>query len=100
VRLLPRWVAGDAPAGVYHLTNAGACSWYEFARAALELAGVRADVTPISSATLGAAAPRPAYSVLANTRLAAIGEPPLRHWRDALAAYLASRPGDTERPGN
>src|SRR5436190_1095007 len=36
-----------------------------------------------------ARAPRPPYSVLANTRLAAIGEPPLRHWRDALAAYLA-----------
>src|SRR5437879_1390972 len=36
-----------------------------------------------------APAPRPPSSVLANTRLAAIGEPPLRHWRDALAAYLA-----------
>jgi dTDP-4-dehydrorhamnose reductase len=88
VRVLPRWIGGDAPAGVYHVTNAGACSWHEFARAALELAGIDAAVTPISSATLGALAPRPAYSVLANTRLAAIGEPPLRHWRDALAAYL------------
>jgi dTDP-4-dehydrorhamnose reductase len=96
-RLVPRWTVGDAPPGVFHVTNAGACSWYEFARAALELAGVRADVTPIPSATLGAAAPRPAYSLLANTRLAAIGEPPLRHWRDALAAYLATGPDDTER---
>ncbi len=100
VRLAPRWIAGDAPSGVYHVTNGGACSWYEFARAALELSGVRADVTPISSAALGAAAARPAYSVLANTRLAAIGEPPLRHWRDALRAYLASRPDDTEARRN
>ena len=88
-RLLPRLVRGDAPGGIYHLTNAGACSWYEFARAALALAGVDAEVEPITSAELAAPAPRPPYSVLANTRLAAIGEPPLRSWQDALAAYLA-----------
>jgi dTDP-4-dehydrorhamnose reductase len=64
------------------------CSWYEFARATLDVAGVSASVTPIPSATLAAPAPRPAYSVLANTRLAALGEPPLRHRRAALAAYL------------
>src|SRR5438132_1631000 len=88
-RLLPRLVRGDAPGGIYHLTNAGACSWYEFAGAALALAGVDAEVEPITSAELAAPAPRPPYSVLANTRLAAIGEPPLRSWQDALAAYLA-----------
>jgi dTDP-4-dehydrorhamnose reductase len=87
-RLVPRLAAGTAPFGVYHVTNAGACSWYEFARAALELAGVPAETTPIDTAALAAPAPRPAYSVLANARLAAIGEPPLRSWRDALAAYL------------
>jgi dTDP-4-dehydrorhamnose reductase len=91
VRLLPRLATGDAPTGVYHVTNTGACSWYDFARAALELAGVTASVTPITSAALAAPAPRPPYSVLANARLAALGEPPLRSWRDALAAYLASR---------
>jgi dTDP-4-dehydrorhamnose reductase len=88
-RLVPRLVEGRAPFGVYHVTNAGGCSWFEFARAALELAGVDADVTPITTAELAAPAPRPAYSVLANDRLAAAGEPPLRSWRTALAAYLA-----------
>ncbi len=86
--LVPRLAAGAAPHGVYHVTNAGACSWYEFACAALELAGVHAEVTAIATAELAAAAPRPAYSVLASTRLAAAGIPALRHWRDALAAYL------------
>jgi len=84
-RLLPRWVAGSAPAGIYHVTNAGACSWLAFARAALELAGVEADVAPRPSAPED---PRPRYSVLANARLAALGEPLLRDWRAALAAYL------------
>jgi dTDP-4-dehydrorhamnose reductase len=88
-RLLPRLEGGEAPAGVYHVTNAGACSWYEFARAVLERAGIEASVEPITTAELGARAPRPPYSVLANARLAALGEPPLRDWRDALAAYLA-----------
>jgi len=91
VRLVPRLAAGGAPAGVYHVTNAGACSWFEFARAALELSGVRAEITPITTAELGAPAPRPAYSVLANTRLATAGLSPLGPWREALAAYLQSR---------
>jgi dTDP-4-dehydrorhamnose reductase len=89
-RLLPRWEAGRLAGGVWHLTAAGACSWWEFARAALELTGIAAEVTPITTADLALPAPRPAYSVLANTRLAAAGEPPLRPWRDALAAFLAA----------
>jgi dTDP-4-dehydrorhamnose reductase len=87
-RMAPRWAAGAAPGGVYHMTNAGACSWYDFACAALELAGVDATVAPIGTATLAAPAPRPAYSILANAKLASLGEPALRPWRDALAAYL------------
>jgi len=89
-RLLPRLLRGDAPSGVYHITNGGACSWYEFARAALDLVGVTADIEPITTVELAAPAPRPAYSVLANTRLATIGEPPLRPWHEALAAYITA----------
>jgi len=88
--LLPRWAAGTAPGGIFHLTNAGACSWYAFARAVLQEAGVAATVEPITSAALAAPAPRPAYSVLADTRLAALGIPPLRSWDAALRAYLAA----------
>lgn len=78
-------------AGTYHLTSAGECSWYEFARATLELAGIHAELQPISSAELGARARRPAYSVLASERLAALGLSPLRSWREALLAYLAEK---------
>jgi dTDP-4-dehydrorhamnose reductase len=88
VRLLPRLLRGEAPVGIYHITNGGECSWYEFARAVLELTGVRATLEPVETQHRPALALRPGYSVLANTRLATLGEPPLRSWRDALTAYL------------
>ncbi|HYS18267.1 MAG TPA: dTDP-4-dehydrorhamnose reductase [Candidatus Binatia bacterium] len=76
---------------IYHLTSAGQASWYEFARRALELAGVPADLTPVTAAEFGAKARRPAYSVLAHRHLAALGEDDLRPWDAALAAYVAER---------
>jgi dTDP-4-dehydrorhamnose reductase len=77
--------------GLYHVTSSGACSWYEFARAVFELAGVSAEVTPITSQEYGAAARRPGYSVLAPAGLALLNLPPLQPWREALADYLRQR---------
>jgi dTDP-4-dehydrorhamnose reductase len=77
--------------GLYHVTNGGCCSWYEFAREVLRLAGFDpAGVTPITSAELDRAARRPAYSVLENAAWQAAGFPPLRPWREALAAMLSA----------
>jgi dTDP-4-dehydrorhamnose reductase len=77
--------------GLYHVRGGGACSWHQFARAIFELAGVRADLTPITSREFGAAARRPAYSVLGMGAYEALGLPAPRPWREALAAYLAER---------
>ena len=77
--------------GLYHLTSDGACSWYEFARATLELAGVRAEIEPVSSDSFSARARRPAYSVLASERLAELGLEKLRPWPEALQAYLVEK---------
>jgi dTDP-4-dehydrorhamnose reductase len=77
--------------GVYHLTNAGACSWHEFAASILEQAGISADLTPIPSREYPTPARRPAYSVLASAGFEALGLPPLRPWREALGAYLRER---------
>lgn len=74
--------------GLYHATNAGECSWFEFARATLELAGVQSEITPITTEQWGAPANRPHYSVLDNAGLRGLGLAPLRPWRDALAGYL------------
>ena len=82
---------GTGAYGLYHLTSAGACSWFEFARAIFEIAEVKADLTGVSSVEFGAPAARPAYSVLANHSYAQLGFRPLPDWRDALAAYLAER---------
>jgi dTDP-4-dehydrorhamnose reductase len=94
-------VLAAAPPGLYHLTNAGETSWYDFARAIFRLARVAAEPAPVSSAEFGARARRPAYSVLAHARLAALGLDDLRPWEAALAAYLAEcglTPGRA-RPG-
>jgi dTDP-4-dehydrorhamnose reductase len=77
--------------GLFHVTNQGACSWHELARTIFELAGVSANLTAITSKEFGAAARRPAYSVLAPAALTAAGLAPPRSWREALAAYLGER---------
>lgn len=77
--------------GLYHLTNAGSCSWHELARTVFQVANVAADLTPITTKEFGAAARRPDFSVLATAKYAALGLPPLRPWQEAVAAYLRER---------
>lgn len=96
-------IDSGAPYGLYHCTASGETSWHDFARAIFELAGVAADLRPVTAVDLGAAARRPAYSILANSRLEALGIPRPCYWRDALAAYLVARreteQGAAARPG-
>ena len=70
--------------GIVHLTNDGACSWYEFAKQALELAGLRACLEPVSSSEYPTRARRPKNSALRSERSLA----KLRSWQDGLKAYL------------
>lgn len=78
-------------AGLYHATSGGECSWHEFAAEIFRQAGIAADLTPITSAEFGAAARRPAYSVLSTAKLTAAGVAAPRPWTAALAAYLSER---------
>ena len=86
------------PHGVYHLTNAGQTSWYEFAREIFRLSKLSPDLTGVTAAEYGARARRPAYSVLAHQRLAGLGEDDLRPWQEALADYLRERAGVSAAP--
>jgi len=74
-----------APAGIYHGTSSGQCSWYEFARAVFSEAGFDANrVRPTDSSQFVRPAARPAYSVLGHASWAAAGMAPMRDWRTAL----------------
>ncbi|NTV83956.1 MAG: dTDP-4-dehydrorhamnose reductase [Bacteroidales bacterium] len=66
--------------GLYHVTNDGQCSWYEFASAFIP------NATPCSTEEFPRKAKRPAYSVLANTKT-----PPLRHWKEAVKEYIDTK---------
>ncbi|MEO8527482.1 MAG: dTDP-4-dehydrorhamnose reductase [Pseudolysinimonas sp.] len=80
----------ETPAGIYHATNAGSASWFDFARATFELSGLDPDrVHPIDSAAFVRPAPRPAYSVLGHDAWLAAGLSELRPWREALADAVA-----------
>lgn len=82
--VLVRLAIARAP-GTYHVTNQGATTWYELARTVVALAGEDpARVHPISTASLGRAAPRPAMSVLDNAALRSIGMPLLPDHREPL----------------
>lgn len=75
-----------APAGIYHGTNSGQATWYEFARAVLEESGLDPErITPTDSASFVRPAPRPSYSVLGHDAWATAGIPEMRPWREALA---------------
>jgi dTDP-4-dehydrorhamnose reductase len=74
--------------GLFHMTNEGSCTWYEFARSIFELSGIKADLTPTLTELLRSPAVRPKYSVLENARLKELGLNQMRHWREALSAYF------------
>lgn len=77
--------------GLFHLTSAGECSWFEFARATFDLAGVEVKMEPIETGETGRRARRPSYSALTTTRLGETGLAPMRPWREALDAYLGAK---------
>lgn len=89
-------LAAARRAGVIHVANSGVCSWFDYARAILEIAGIGGvAVREITSDRLNRAAPRPPCSALDCGRYAAFAGAPMRHWREAVAEYLVER----ERPG-
>jgi dTDP-4-dehydrorhamnose reductase len=71
--------------GVWHLAAEGECTWAELAEAVFDEAGLDCRVRRITSAEFGAAAARPAYSVLRSEK----GAPTLPHWREGLQECLA-----------
>lgn len=99
----PTWTEDLAPAliqlaergqhGTFHVTNSGDCTWREFAAHIVAKAGLAVSVLPITTAALGRAAPRPAYSTLCNQFFEDVIGTRLPSWQEAVDRYLESRLG-------
>ncbi|HME35323.1 MAG TPA: dTDP-4-dehydrorhamnose reductase [Candidatus Sulfotelmatobacter sp.] len=76
--------------GIVHVTNAGDCTWFEFACEIVKSAGLVTEVRPVSSQQMARPAPRPAYSVLSPRSLQRYGIA-MPAWQDALSRYLQDR---------
>jgi dTDP-4-dehydrorhamnose reductase len=78
--------------GIVHVTNAGNCSWFDFAQEIVKRAGLATEVRPVSSRQMARPAKRPAYSVLSAASLANYGLV-MPSWQDGLQRYLEERKG-------
>ncbi|MGA2032711.1 MAG: dTDP-4-dehydrorhamnose reductase [Thermoguttaceae bacterium] len=81
--------APAAPWGIYHVTNRGETTWFDFAVEILRLARRSVPIEAITTADYPSPAPRPAYSVLDTTAYYRLGGPPMPDWKAALAEYFA-----------
>ncbi len=77
--------------GLYHMTNVGMCSWFEFAQEIFRLVGLAPDLQPTTTAAFGAKARRPLYSVLDNKAYREAGFSDFRPWQEALSDYIRAR---------
>jgi len=80
--------------GIFHVTNSGSCTWFEFTLRILEESGFKeTKVRPISSKELGRPAKRPPYSILDISRYERSSGDKMRYWQEALKDYFPSRLG-------
>lgn len=80
-----RWMLDHEKAyGIYHVTNSGTCTWYEFAAEIFKQANITVNLSPCTTEEFPRPAKRPAYSILLNTKL-----PEMRSWQSALKEYLS-----------
>lgn len=87
--------AAQPPPGVYHCTNAGETTWFDFARVIMAEVGLDPQVvSPTTTAAFPRPAARPAYSVLSARSWLDVGLPPLRSWREALRAAFDAAGAD------
>lgn len=78
--------------GLYHITNNGYCSRYQFAREIFDNAGIHVDVVPTTATEFPSQVRRPSYSVLENVALQALGLDRMPHWKESLTDYFKHKP--------
>lgn len=83
-------IKGGFPPGIYHVTNKGYCTWYEFARAILDILRLDVDMEPITTKELNPKAKRPKFSALESEKLPDYSLK-MRGWKEALEDYLKEK---------
>ena len=86
VEILPQM--NESNKGIYHFTNEGVCSWYDFAKTIMELSGLNCKVNPIPSSAYPTKATRPFYSVLDKTSIKETFNISIEHWTEGLKRCL------------
>ena len=87
-----RELASTGAYGLYHVTNNGSCSWFEFAQEIFRNAGLQPSLKPTSVKESPSPIKRPSYSVLENAGLRSLGIDHMPHWKESLAHYFGAKP--------
>jgi len=74
--------------GIYHYSNEGVASWYDFTKAIFDIAGINCFVKPIATEDYPSPVQRPAYSVMNKSKIKLIFGLQIPHWRDSLSEYF------------
>ncbi|WP_230931975.1 dTDP-4-dehydrorhamnose reductase [Priestia sp. TSO9] len=81
-------LVGTQKYGVYHISNSGSCSWYEFAKEIFKVSNMEVQVKPCTTADFPRPAARPANSVFEHMSIKLNNFTSIRHWREALSSFL------------
>lgn len=74
--------------GIYHAVNSGYCSWYEFTKEIIKMANLKTKVVPIKTSEILRPVPRPAYSVLDNSKIQKTFGLTIRSWKQTLKEFI------------
>lgn len=86
VAILPQM--NESNKGIYHYTNEGVCSWYDFATEIMNLSSLKCKVNPIPSSAYPTKATRPFYSVLSKEKIKSVFNIEIPHWKESLVQCL------------
>jgi len=87
---IKRIIEAKLPFGIYHVTNQGYCTWFQFAQEIFKMTKLKPTLTPIKTSQLPMKAKRPQFSALKSIRLPKYGIK-MRNWREALYDYLVEK---------
>ncbi|MEM9858683.1 MAG: dTDP-4-dehydrorhamnose reductase [Bacteroidota bacterium] len=87
LNIIDKWDTVDHP-GVYHYSNQGVLSWYDFATAIFDLSGFSCKVNPVRSTAFPTKAVRPTFSLLSKEKITQTFDIEIPYWKDSLVKCL------------